>query len=281
MNSQTKQNKSTSNTFPLIQRYGKRLHRQPFSGFTKVTDPMTSIHILQAQTGWLAVDKPCNISVHNDPGKDLVSVIADQIKSDANLSGSLGATSGFTVHPVHRLDQETSGVILLATDKTILAQMSDLFALGLVKKQYMALVHGLVAPVPPDPGYGAWTYPLTKTAGGRTNPRGSGPLVACETRYRLVDQSLHYSLLQIDLITGRKHQIRRHAKLAGHPVTGDTRYGSARSLAFLKNNCAYTRLGLHCLSMELTLPGQTRPIHIQSDRSLTQMTRLLETDKIA
>jgi 23S rRNA-/tRNA-specific pseudouridylate synthase len=118
--------------------------------------------------------------------------------------------------------------------------------------------------------------------------------VACETRYQLVDQSAHYSLLKIDLITGRKHQIRRHAKLSGHPVTGDTRYGSKKSIEFLKNNCSYTRLGLHCHSIELNFPGQTGVMctqsdlawsdrfqsdYSQSDYLLNDMTRLLESDK--
>ena len=249
-----------------------------------MTDAMGSIQIIQVQRGWLAVDKPCDISVHNDPGNDLLSIITNLICSDTQLATHLGLKPEFKVHPVHRLDKETSGVIILATDAKILAQLSEQFTQKKVKKKYMALVHGLVDPEPSEPGYHVWQYPLTKTAGGRNNPEGKGQRIACETRYKLVDQSNHYSFLEIDLITGRKHQIRRHAKLAGHPVTGDTRYGSKKSIEFLKNNCSYTRLGLHCHSIELNVPGLTGSMSIQSDRfqsyySGDDMTRLLESDK--
>ncbi|MFH2093844.1 MAG: RNA pseudouridine synthase [Pseudomonadota bacterium] len=250
-----------------------------FSGFIPLAEAISSIHIIQAQNGWLAVDKPCGVSVHNDPGHDLVSIVTQMLGSDTQITARPGLEPGFTVHPVHRLDMETSGVMLLATHADSLAQLSEQFKQGQVKKKYMALVHGLVEAQLPDPGYRVWQYPLAKTAGGRNNPKGSGQLVACQTRYKLIDKSRHYSLIQIDLITGRKHQIRRHAKLAGHPVTGDTRYGSKKSIDFLKNKCNYTRLGLHCQSIELVFPGQTEPMCIQSGQSLDDMIRLLETDK--
>jgi len=80
-----------------------------------------SINIIQAQNGWLAVEKPCGMSVHNDPGNDLVSKLTDQIKTDTQLVQTLGVKPGNSVHPVHRLDKETSGVILLACKENIAA----------------------------------------------------------------------------------------------------------------------------------------------------------------
>lgn len=236
------------------------------------------IHIICARPGWLAVDKPWGISVHNDPGRDLVSTIGDQLASDHALAARIKFSPTAKVHPVHRLDKETSGVILLAFDLKILARLSEQFANNRVKKMYTALVHGTVEPDPVSPGFSTWTYALTKKAGGRTNPGGQGKKVACETRYQIIRQSAHYSLLEIELVTGRKHQIRRHAKLAGHPVTGDTRYGSKRSLSYLKNKCGFHRMGLHCRSMELVIPGEKKPMHIQSEDSQTDMIHLLDTD---
>ncbi len=241
-----------------------------------------SINIIQAQNGWLAVEKPCGMSVHNDPGNDLVSKLTDQIKTDTQLVQTLGVKPGNSVHPVHRLDKETSGVILLACKENILRQLSEQFALHQVKKEYLALIHGQIDESITPGTYQTWDYSLAKKAGGRNNPKGKKPFVACETRYQLLEKSPHYSLLKIDLITGRKHQIRRHAKLAGHPVTGDNRYGSKKSVDFLKNKRSYHRLGLHCQSIEFKAPGSNnkeQSICIQSKNSLEEMMTLLKMDK--
>ena len=71
---------------------------------------MPLVHILRVEKGWLAVDKPCGISVHNDPGQDLVSVLTQKIGSDPLLMDQLGIPSSFKVQPVHRLDRETGEI---------------------------------------------------------------------------------------------------------------------------------------------------------------------------
>lgn len=238
--------------------------------------PIFPLHILYVQKGWLAVDKPCGVSVHNDPGLDLVSIVHARICSDAVLAKQIGVRPSFSVHPAHRLDKETSGVILLATDDEILRNLSDLFSRGQIKKEYLALVHGTFDAV--HKAYHTWDFPLSKTAGGRNNATGKGKRVNCRTQYRINQQSFHYTLLDITLLTGRKHQIRRHAKLSGHPVTGDTRYGSKKSIHYLRDTLSYKRLGLHCKALEFSLPGQKETIRITSQNPLTDMARLLEND---
>jgi len=234
------------------------------------------ILVLNSQKGWLAVDKPCGISVHNDPGKDIVSFVRAKIQSDLSLAKRLGAEPGFKVQPVHRLDKETSGVLLLATDHGIVKHLSELFAKGEVKKQYLALVHGNFNLASGHDEY-HWVFPLSKKAGGRNNPTGQGKLVNCKTEYKVLEQSLHYSLLEIKLLTGRKHQIRRHAKLAKHPVTGDMRYGSTKSINYLKN-MGYHRMGLHCSQLEFILPGKNKTVCIQSQNRLEEIHNLLAKD---
>lgn len=236
---------------------------------------MEQVHILNFQKGWLAVDKPCGLSVHNDPGNDLVYVLSDRIRSDALLKKHLGINASFRIHPVHRLDKETSGVILLATNINVLRNLSELFAKGRVKKRYLALVHGGFDHEAESHQYHIWDYPLSKTAGGRKDPVGKGRRVNCMTRYRVLQQSSRYSLLEIELMTGRKHQIRRHAKLSGHPVTGDTRYGSKNAIRYLRNILSYHRLGLHCKCLEFVPPGQKKKIRITSENPLTDMDKLL------
>ena len=249
------------------------------SGLNIMSNLIEPIHILDLQKGWLAVDKPCGLSVHNDPGNDLVSFMHARIRSDSVLTSHLGIPSSFSIHPVHRLDKETSGVILLATDNEVLRSLSELFMKGRVKKRYLALVHGGFDQKLNSPGYHVWDFPLSKTAGGRNNPTGKGKLVNCKTRYKVLQQSLHYSLLEIELLTGRKHQIRRHAKLSGHPVTGDTRYGSKKSVNYLKNSLSYHRLGLHCKYLEFVPAGQKKAVCITSQNTLTDMVQLLANDR--
>ncbi len=111
-----------------------------------------------------------------------------------------------------------------------------------------------------------------KEAGGRNNPAGKGKKVKAVTRYKILSQSPHYALLEIELLTGRKHQIRRHAKLAGHPVTGDSRYGSKRSIQFLKEKANYHRLGLH--AFQLGFQDQSSWVTITSDRIPLEMDML-------
>lgn len=234
-----------------------------------------SVEIVRTGNGWLCAEKPSGMSVHNHPGSDLLCVLERQIRADEDLMVALGAQEGFQIHPVHRLDQETSGLILVATDPDRLRYLSNLFQQGAVQKHYIALVHGNFDP-PCDP-FQVWDTPLSKQAGGRTDPRGKGKRVRSETRYRIMDQSPHYTLLEIELVTGRKHQIRRHAKLAGHPVTGDTRYGSKRSVEFLRENHAYDRLGLHSFKIEFIL--DTVPVIITSRQIPRQMTALLDQDR--
>jgi 23S rRNA-/tRNA-specific pseudouridylate synthase len=91
----------------------------------------------------------------------------------------------------------------------------------------------------------------------------------------VLQKSSRYSLLEIELMTGRKHQIRRHAKLSGHPVTGDTRYGSKNAIRYLRNILSYHRLGLHCKCLEFVPPGQKKEIRITSENPLTDMDKLL------
>lgn len=244
---------------------------------TQLDVNMEQIHILEVQKGWLAVDKPHGLSVHNDPGDDLVSLLSDWIKADPLLAQDLGVGSAFEIHPVHRLDKETSGTILLATENKVLHKLSEMFMKNQVKKTYIALVHGLFDEDIKNFQY--WDSPLTKTAGGRNNPSGKGKRVECKTRYKVLQQSSRYSLLEIDLLTGRKHQIRRHAKLAGHPVTGDVRYGSKKSVKYLRDVLEYNRMGLHCKRLEFVMQGLKHKFIIESINPISEMVRLLSQDR--
>jgi len=221
------------------------------------------IKIIEHGQGWVCVEKPGGVSVHNDPGRDIIS----------SLQKSLGPGSTEILQPVHRLDQETSGLLLVATSQEALTALSALFVEGKVTKRYKALVHGHF-----DQAHGDWDTPLTKSAGGRTDPRGRGKRVKALTRYRVLDQSIHYTLLDIELFTGRKHQIRRHAKLAGHPVVGDPRYGSPRALEFLKTQKRFESMALH--SYFLSFKDKGRTVNLALPDFPPEVARLFDEDRV-
>lgn len=224
------------------------------------------INIIKRGEGWICVNKPGGVSVHNEPGKDLISLL--QARENRKRS------SGSILQPVHRLDKETWGLLLLATNRPTLARLSDIFAGGRVTKRYKALVHGNFNL--PENTWATWDTPLSKRAGGRRDPKGRGKKVRAETRFQVIVQSHHYALLDIQLLTGRKHQIRRHAKLAGHPVTGDRRYGSPRAVTFLKEQQNFHTMGLQSCFLEF--PDKNGPVTIALDTLPRPMAQLLKAD---
>lgn len=247
------------------------------SGIFSIQISAFSIPILTLGNGWLVADKPCELSVHNDPGHDLCTILFNRLQSDPGLRRDLACRPEYGLHAVNRLDKQTSGVILMACRPEVFRDLAEQFETRRVKKQYRAIVHGNLC-ASRNPGeWHLWTWPLADSAGGRRNPTGSGKLRRCSTRYRVVRHTAHYSLIACEPLTGRKHQIRRHAKLAGHPVVGDRRYGSRRALKFLEQRYNFQRLGLHCRAITIHPPGDTQPRTFQSTLP-SQIQQLLDND---
>ena len=244
------------------------------------------IPVLAVGKGWVAVDKPAGMSVHNAPGEDLCSLVPQSIQKQPDIRERFGAglalaDSAIDIHPVHRLDRETSGVVLLAADREIFRFFSKQFDARTVQKIYVALAHGLLEIPRTKDLWGTWEWPLAKTAAGRHHPQGSGPRQASRTRFRVLDHSAHYTMVEMELLTGRTHQIRRHAKLAGHPIVGDARYGSDRAVKFLSEQRGFNRLALHARSLTLRLPGDKSQATIETAAIPDQMAALFEDDRLA
>lgn len=217
------------------------------------------IRVLAGGRGWVALDKPCGVSVHNDPGRDLVSVVTRTLALDPLCLHQGEGDGALSVHAVHRLDGDTSGVVLFAFGKEAARHLTRQFEEKRVTKEYVALVHGQL-----EPQGGEWTRPLAKDAAGRNNPAGSGKRMPSATAFSVEARSQRYTLVRCSPLSGRKHQIRRHAKLAGHPITGDRRYGSRRALAVLAERFGYDRLGLHARAITFCPPGHAEPVTVAS-----------------
>lgn len=258
--------------FPLSDMLKRRFEINP----KPAGDSAPPFTLLAAGPTWMVVEKPSGMSIHNDPGRDLCSRVKAALK-DGRIPGVDPHTGD--VRAVHRLDRDTSGVVLLAGDAVTAAFFGDQFARRQVGKGYLALVHGRPTAPGEDAQQGEWRWELTASAGGRKDPAGRGRRQACKTRWRILDTSRRYTLLACEPLSGRKHQIRRHARLAGHAVVGDRRYGSPRSVRFLADRCGFDRLGLHAHVLSVRLPGDADRTTFTSGGLPASMRRLLASDR--
>jgi len=145
---------------------------------------------------------------------------------------------------VHRLDRDTSGLILVALTAELHRDLSRLFAERRVIKRYVADVHG----VPREP-QGLIELPIAKRQ-HRPPLYGVDPAgKACSTRWRLLQVSGNCSRLELEPLTGRSHQLRVHLQAIGHPILGDPLYGLAAS------DPHGSRLHLHAAALNWVHPG--------------------------
>lgn len=194
-----------------------------------------SIYIIYQSQNWIAVDKPVGLSVHNneDP-ENLLKLLEKQLKM-------------MKLYPVHRLDKETSGVQILALNSEWAANLAQEFEKRAVEKIYTGVLRGKLAEAE-----GSWKEPLTDKAEGRKNPSGiSRERVPCETRFRILKSSNYFTLCEFNLITGRQHQIRKHAAMANHAIVGDPRYGDKNYNSKMAELYKSDRMFLHCSQVNL------------------------------
>ena len=176
-------------------------------------DPLdTPLPVAAAGDGWVVVDKPAGVSVHNDPGVDLCTSVQRLLAADRQLAAKTGFAGG-DIHAPHRLDRDTSGLVLLCCQASALAFYGAAFQARRVGKCYLAVLHGRLDTAA---GAGEWAFALARSGAGRMHPAGPrGQWVPCRTVFRVLLHSDHYTLVACTPLTGRPHQIRRHAKLAG------------------------------------------------------------------
>ena len=137
------------------------------------------------------------------------------------------------VHVVHRLDRETSGVLVFAKNFHARERLKEQFAEHSVERIYVAVVEGTIDPPRGTIRSHLFERPDLKMVS--VEPRADAKLAV--THYRTIRSSAKYSMLEVTLETGRKNQIRAHLSEAGHPVVGDRMYGATSN--------PIDRLGLH------------------------------------
>jgi 23S rRNA pseudouridine1911/1915/1917 synthase len=182
-------------------------------GYTPLAETLLelAIPVLARGRGWLAVDKPVGIPVHP----------VNKVRENSLIRMLRRQEDHEELRLVHRLDRETSGVMLIAEDSATASRLSPAFADGRVHKEYLALVTGVV-----ELEAGSIDLPIGDDDESAIYVRrraGCGQTARTEWRVerRLGDRTL----LRVTLKTGRRHQIRVHLEAMGHPILGDILYG--------------------------------------------------------
>jgi 23S rRNA pseudouridine1911/1915/1917 synthase len=185
------------------------------------------LEVLYEDADMLAVNKPAGMSVHAGAGNSRGTLVNALLGRGQTLS-----RGGDALRPgiVHRLDKETSGIVLVAKNDFAHARLSEAFRQRTIRKIYIALVQGelkeergrIELEIARDPK--RRTRMTAKSAGALANARGA------RTDWRVLCRVDATSLLEVQLHTGRTHQIRVHFAALRHPVVGDTLYGSGEKL---------------------------------------------------
>lgn len=173
------------------------------------------------------------IAVDKAPG---MLVIPDQYNErDATLSGKVSERLGEKVFVVHRIDKDTSGVVLFAKDAGAHAFLCGQFEEGTVRKKYLTLVRGRI-----QADSGRIVQPILIT--GRKVSINTGGKYSV-TDYRVLERFRDFTFLEVNPGTGRRHQIRIHLWHAGYPLAVDEEYGHSSALLLSQFKKDYKRAG--------------------------------------
>jgi 23S rRNA pseudouridine1911/1915/1917 synthase len=195
--------------------------------------------VVYEDTDLVAVNKPAGLITHSDGRTQ--EVTAEEWFKD-KYPGSEG---GY----VHRLDRDTSGVLVFAKNKAAYEFLQKAFQDREAKKTYLAIVHGV-----PKAKRGLIDFDIGRSRQDfrlrSAQPKAKGRLRDALTRYEVLGEAEGCGLLKIQPETGRTHQIRVHLKAIHHPVVGDALYGMNRPLTL-----GISRLALHAYELDLPLPS--------------------------
>jgi 23S rRNA pseudouridine1911/1915/1917 synthase len=213
------------------------------------------------------IDKPAGMMVHagagaTDDARNRGTLVNALLHHMATLSGV-----GGELRPgiVHRLDKETSGLILVAKKDDAHRKLSAQFAAREVKKKYVALVHGWVKK---DSGTLAQSISRDRVRRTRMTTRLEGGRAAVthfRVTRRLDTKFGKFSLLEVKIDTGRTHQIRVHVAAMGHPVVGDTMYGAPKQARGKNAVIGLPRNFLHAAELEFRHPRTGEIVTLKSE----------------
>jgi len=220
--------------------------------------PAREFPVLMEDESLIAIDKPAGVAVHGGSGVSFGVIEQLRRARPASLNLEL----------VHRLDRETSGVLLVAKKRSALKHLQDQFRDRETGKTYLALVLGLWPSNKKVIDSPLHKYIVEKGEGegerrvkvvGKDDPNGMRSI----TLVRVARTVGPYSLLEVTIKTGRTHQIRVHLASQGHPIAGDDKYGDFEHNKQLQK-LGLKRMFLHAWQLKFQHPQSGRPISLQA-----------------
>jgi 23S rRNA pseudouridine1911/1915/1917 synthase len=221
----------------------------------EIIPQLIHLEVIYEDDHLLAVDKPAGMVVHPAYGHREGTLVNALLARYPDLAVGDAGRPGI----VHRLDKDTSGLIVVAKTENALKHLRRQFKSREVQKTYLALVYGrpptsegvIEAPVGRDP---RMRKRMAVVPGGRP----------ARTRYRLLEELGSYALLMVLPDTGRTHQIRVHLAWLGIPVAGDIVYGGGRSVRLAQREMGLGRQFLHAWRLAFEHPGGKGKVDLEA-----------------
>lgn len=257
-NNKLKLHDTVTITFPEIKTHNAQQH----------VDYNFNVSVVHQDEHFYVIHKPAGLVVHPPSVKNLDPSLTDWIVLNVPAIASVGIPERPGI--VHRLDKDTSGIMLIARSSHGHTQFTNMFKNRIIHKTYLAIVHGH------PPKQGSIDLPIgrhpihrtkmaTYTSEHLTNPHVRTAL----TNYKVLKYFEDYSLLELKPITGRTHQIRVHCAAIGHPLVGDAVYGKKSKLI--------NRHALHAKELAFVFDGKPNIHSHQIPEDLQNLLTHLQT----
>ena len=216
-------------------------------------DPTITLSVVYEDDDLLIVDKPAGLVVHPAPGHWQGTLVNALLARGDHYGGIAGvARPGI----VHRLDRDTSGLLIVARNDAAQASLMAQMKGRRIRKTYLALVQGSVSAA-----VGRIEAPIGRDPKDRKRMAVVTDGRRAVTGYRVRERFAGWTLLELDLVTGRTHQIRVHLTALGHPVAGDPVYGTGTSR---RGPDGLERLFLHAWRLELVSPSSAKLVRAEA-----------------
>ena len=204
------------------------------------------VELLYEDDDVLVINKPCGLltmGTDRDKSRTAHSILNDYVRKGNSKSRN-------RIYIVHRLDRDTSGILIFAKSEKAKLILQEQWQNS--EKKYLTVVYGELTP---KEGVIS-TYLAENNAFSVYSTQDATKGKLSHTAYKVLKEAKGFSLLEIHLLTGRKHQIRVHLAEKGHPVVGDKKYGKAGD--------GYNCLALHAKSLSCTHPINGKPLFFET-----------------